>query len=640
MNRSSLIVALALVSALSVAPHRVDAAEPDAPGARATVSVEAPLDGVVLPASLKVAETSIESMQGLIPNRLTPDDPPKMAPPPEGDLGGPVIPASEEPGKESIAANPLLDVKFEGPYDRGAAPTDAVMAVGRDHVVALVNRRIAVFSKPAGTVTSGPFDLATFFGIAAGFNSFDPVALYDPFMDRFIVAAAADNAAANDSRLYLAFSQSNDPNGPWNKYFIDADAGQPNFWADYPSNGIDRLAVYYTANMFGRASGNNVTVFIYDKQDGYAGRPLTGKHLIDVRDDQGNRPFRLRPAYVQEVVPGDAYYFTQTDVGLGNTARVFRLTGDRFTNPVLTGYVVPLAGLYFGPGSARQPGTSGSGGVDTLGGSVFNAWYRRGSVWTAHAIGSNPITTWVHKLDVTVTPPVRRRTYQVSAPNLDTYFPHVIPDLEDDDFALFSAVSGSDVYVTGRYWNVGADGTVRATDQMATGTKRNDSSRHGDYFAVARDPRDPNRVWGIAQYMANSDFAGNTAIASARFEDVPAPVAPVPVPPGSVRVAKAAGGGVRVSWDATQCAAPNHDLVWFNLAEMKTYAVAAETCAVGSTGSWTGAPPAGNVGVLVVGTDGAQTEGTHGTDSDGVERPSAAQQCGITQKVWFGTCNP
>jgi hypothetical protein len=86
------------------------------------------------------------------------------------------------------------------------------------------------------------------------------------------------------------------------------------------------------------------------------------------------------------------------------------------------------------------------------------------------------------------------------------------------------------------------------------------------------------------------------------------------------------------------CAAPNHHIVWFDLSQIGRYATAAETCAVGSTGSWTGTPPSGNVAFIVVGDDGATAETSHGTDSAGRERPSQAKQCGIQQKVWSATC--
>ncbi len=534
-------------------------------------------------------------------------------------------------------AFPLIDARFDGPFQDGIAPTDAVMAVGRGHVVTLVNVAIQ-FNTKAGALAGGPYSARDFFGIPSGWGDFDPLAIYDPFADRFIVAIAADNGTAQDSRLYVAFSQTGDPTQGWNKYFIDADLNQSANWLDYPSNGIDRFAVYYTGNMFRRAGGfNNVTLFIYNKEDGYAGLPLRGKHVRNVLTASGGSAFRLRPAFTPEIAQNDEQWFAQMDGGFGSVINLIRLTGDRFDTPQLTAFAVPTSGTYFGPGTARQPG--GAPGVATLGGSAWNAWYRNRTLWVTNAIsGSLGSAAWVHKIDLATNPPTRVTTYQVEASNRDVYFPHVVPDVEDDDFALVSAFSGPNQYVTGRYWNIdGTTGAINTAELTATGTLRNSSERHGDYFAVGTDPLDRNRIWGVAQYHRINTFSGNAGVASVRFEDVPVPVAPSPVPQTSVRAARA-GSNVNVTWNASACSAPNHHIVWFDLAQIARYEAVAETCAVGAGGSWSGAPPAGNVAFIVVGNDGTTAESSHGAGSDGRERPSQARQCGIQQKIWSVTC--
>lgn len=538
------------------------------------------------------------------------------------------------------SAWPPIDVRMDGGFDNGVAPPDAVMAAGRGHVVSLVNSLIQ-FQTKTGTIAGGPWRLKDFFGIPDGFGISDPLAMYDALMDRFVVTVMADNGTTQDARLCVAFSQTGDPTQPWNKYFIDADQGQPQNWLDYPSNGVDRFAVYFTGNMFARAGGfSNVTVYIYNKYDGYNGVPLHGLHLIDVRTTGNGAPFRLRPAYVTEIAKNDEFWFAQMD-GTSDHINLFRLRGDRFKNPEFTPYSVPAPGIYLGPGKARQPGGTSANGVDTLGGSSWNTWYRNGTLWLTNAIRGSGVSSWIHKIDVVASPPVRVRTWQIDGGTRDIYFPHVIPDPVTDDFIFFSAYSGNDLYVTGRYWNVdGTTGTVRYAEETATGALRNDSGRHGDYFQVNADPLDRNRVWGITQYMQQSTFTGNVRIASARVKDVPAPVAPVPVPDGSVRAARGAGSNVDVTWNAATCSAPNHHIVWFDLAGIKSYPTVAETCGVGSTGAWSGAAPAGNVAFIVVADDGSTAEGSHGRDSLGHERPSVARSCGITQKVWAAVCTP
>jgi hypothetical protein len=107
-----------------------------------------------------------------------------------------------------------------------------------------------------------------------------------------------------------------------------------------------------------------------------------------------------------------------------------------------------------------------------------------------------------------------------------------------------------------------------------------------------------------------------------------------------VLVSKAGGADLTVTWDAAACPAPGNHLVWLDLDALSSYTVVAEDCAVGSSGVWTGAPPAGSVGVLVVSDDGDSVEGSHGLDSGGQERPSTSTQCGLSQKSTDGTCVP
>jgi len=652
---ASLPRTLRLATALAVIPATAaSVAVATTPAARVAHAPAPQRVGVIDPAGLPrfvPAPEEVTAAPRLIPNIF-----PSPGEIPAGSASSDLFPAPSGPGITYVfdagdespatlgpdAGYPAIDVRFDGPFDGSVAPPDSVVAVGKNHAVSLINLLIAMYDK-AGTLKQGPFSLRTFFGIPAGFADFDPLAIYDPFSDRYIVAVLTDNGGASDSRIYVAFSQTNDPTGAWNKYFIDADRDQPNIWADYGAIGIDRNAVYLTANMFNRSGGfSNVTLFVYDKEDGYAGQALDNSHLINVRTSGNGSPFRLRPAFVGEVVPGDAYYLAHTDSSFGSAMNLFKLTGNRFASPTLAASSVPLPGTFFPVGNARQPGTGG--GVSTLGTNLWNVYYRGGRLWTAMSVGgSTGIAAWVHRINVSAEPFSREQTFQVEAANSDLYFPHVIPDIEDNDFAIFSAFSSTTIYPSARYTNVGADSSVRKAELMANGARRNDSGRYGDYFAVGSDPTDPNRLWAIIQYQNFSTFAGNSMIASVRFEDVAPPSSLPPVPDGKavpgtqVRVQRS-GGNLNVTWDATTCPPPGNHLVWYDLASMASYSVKSRTCAIGTSGSWTGPGPTGNVGVIVVSDDGATTEGSHGVNSLGQERPSQVGGCGITTKNVGGTC--
>lgn len=629
--------------------------------AAATSLVHAPAptrDAVIDPAHVALAAAASAAEGGMpreIPNRfLEPGELPRGM---HSPLAWPqsstdrltfVSPLIERSGPTAagVDAFPTVDRSFDAAFDGGVAPPDAVLAVGRNSVVVLINLRIAMYDTN-GAPLAGPFSLSSFFDFPAGFGGgFDPLAVYDPFSDRFIVSVLADNGGASDSRIFVAFSQTGNAAGAWNKYSIDADAGQAGNWIDYASIGLDRNAVYFTGNMFQRSGGySNGTLFIYDKEDGYAGRPLDNTHIIDVRTVGNASTYRLRPAYVPEVVPGDEFYLAYTDASFGDRLHLWRLTGSRFASPSLVASDMALPGLYFPIGKARQPGSGG--GVATLGTNVWNAFYRGGALWISQCVnGSGGLAAWIHRVRVSSNPAVREQTYQVEDSGKDLSFPYVIPDVEDNDFAVFSAYSSTSIYPTGRYTNVSAAGATRAAETLASGTRRNDSGRHGDYYAIAIDPTDPNRLWSINGYMSSSGFAANNRVSSVRFEDVPPPANPAPVPDGRfvagqpLRAQKAAGGQVSVTYDTTACNAPGHHLVWFDLATVGSYTPSSATCTIGTSGGWTGTPPAGSVAFVVVSDDAASTEGSHGRSSSGAERPSQVTACGITAKSTTGSCGP
>ena len=240
--------------------------------------------GVVIVSGLPVLK---EKRDGVIPNVLDP----------VLKRGSVVMPSEIEsdPGRTTtvemstdgiLAAVPAIDRSFEGPRPSEQIPPDPVVAAGANHVLSVVNTVFEIYDK-SGTLLQGPIDLASFFSIGGLSLVFDPLVVYDRFEDRFILVVASDSALLQDSKLHIAFSQSSDPTGGWNKYAIDADAGQPNNnWADYPSIGIDFNAVYLTANMIPRSgSTTNTSIFVYDKRDGYADPPraLDNSHVIDVR---------------------------------------------------------------------------------------------------------------------------------------------------------------------------------------------------------------------------------------------------------------------------------------------------------------------------------------------------------------------
>ena len=118
---------------------------------------------------------------------------------------------------------------------------------------------------------------------------------------------------------------------------------------------------------------------------------------------------------------------------------------------------------------------------------------------------------------------------------------------------------------------------------------------------------------------------------------------PGPPPAVGLRASRAnvAGSSIDLEWDASSCPAPGYHLLFGPLAAVAGPEPSGAVCDIGTLGTyaWQGVPP-GKLWFLVVSDDGAATEGSWGTRSDGTARgdgePSLA--CGLTLRDDSGDC--
>ena len=98
---------------------------------------------------------------------------------------------------------------------------------------------------------------------------------------------------------------------------------------------------------------------------------------------------------------------------------------------------------------------------------------------------------------------------------------------------------------------------------------------------------------------------------------------------------------IELTWDSSSCAAIDYNLLYGNLDSVASYALGGSECGLGTAGSfsWSNVPP-GDLYFLVVGTDGAGTESSWGSDSLEGERngPAASGQCGVVAKKLSSGC--
>jgi len=218
-------------------------------------------------------------------------------------------------------------------------PPDPIGAAGIDHLVSVGNVVIEWRDKVGGPRTLQ--SLQGFFGAAT--LTFDPKVIYDQHEDRFVVITLeqTDNPAV--SNIYVAVSQTADPNGGWNTTVINSKLNFFNptlglatdHWADYPGLAIDDGAIYITNNMFtfnslvGTRTFGDSRLWIVRKGAGSGGFYDGGPATVNVYDPSNGsggtatEVFTLQPSHVFGPNPGaDSLWLTSAgwsqDFGLGS----------------------------------------------------------------------------------------------------------------------------------------------------------------------------------------------------------------------------------------------------------------------------------------------------------------------------------
>src|SRR3989440_12241061 len=160
-------------------------------------------------------------------------------------------------------------------------PPDQGLAVGNGLILEAVNSALNVYDTNGVQLLPRPLALSEFFCLPPGINRTtgfngvfpgDPVALYDREAGRWLVVAWAQlNTATGlplqQSRLYLAVSQTSDPTGTYSIYTLnttlahDPDQGGPRI-PDFPHFAVDHYGLYISINEFNITPEGNFDGFI------------------------------------------------------------------------------------------------------------------------------------------------------------------------------------------------------------------------------------------------------------------------------------------------------------------------------------------------------------------------------------------
>jgi PASTA domain-containing protein len=391
-------------------------------------------------------------------------------------------------------------------------PPDTQGAVGATTMMSTLNSNYVVEQKSNGAVVGSPVGMDTFWQAAGATQPFDPKTYYDPYSQRWIVAAVDAPQSAGSGILY-GVSKTSDPSGGWYLFKIDADAGNTT-WADYPGVGFNQSHVVITVNMFNNSNNmyaGKAKVYVIN----YANLK-TGANGSPVETDASGA-FTIQPAVTYSATEsnvymvehgtssgGDYYFYTVNSAGTvtGGTTQLFN----------------PLGG-WVQPGSANVLPQLGGHGIDAGDSRILNAVFRNGNIYYAQTIGLggaafNPTRTagqWVEVntggafvqggriVDPTATSSNGGHWYA---------YPSIAVNKNSDVMVGFSEFA-SNHYPNAAYavhMSTDAAGTMRDPVTLKAGEGNywkqftGMRNRWGDYSATLVDPADDTSFWTTQEY--------------------------------------------------------------------------------------------------------------------------------------------
>ncbi len=439
--------------------------------------------------------------------------------------------AGEEPAPPPIANFAGMQFSANG----SGWPPDTNGDVGPNHYIQTVNTSVGIYNKSTGAAISA-VTFNTFFTGPAGTpcdtsNDGDPVVLYDPLVDRWIVTNFAwFNFNTGPYYECIAISQTGDPvAGGWYFYALQANTGTfaGDFFNDYPKLGVWTDGYYMSANMF-EAVGDGFGVRLW----GINKTPLlTGGALQEVHFDlclDGSCGSFL-PSNLRGTLPpaGAPNYFAQ--IAAPDSLDLYEFDADFVTpaNSTLTGPVgVPIAPFNLYNAGIAQPGTGQ--GLDSLSFRLMMQLQYRNmgtheSLWATHTVdeGGLAVARWYEVRDPGGSPTLFQQGSLNPGDGINRWMASIAAD-RDGNAAIGYSVSNSSVYPGIRYQgrlNGEVPGQMPQTERvLVNGTGSQTSiARWGDYSAMSVDPTDDCTFWYTQEYYTTSGSNWQTRIGSFKF---------------------------------------------------------------------------------------------------------------------------
>ena len=434
-----------------------------------------------------------------------------------------------EPHVQLASTSPAPDAPIRGTHfdaidyaETGTnAPPDPEIAAGPNHIVAVVNVAIQVYSK-TGSAASAVIPANNFFARHSDCGHgllYDPNVLFDEKLGRYLIGF--DMEPFDSSGGYcLAVSLSSDPTGAWLLYFFHLNSGSS--WVDFPQAAIGDDYVTVSGNLFDYVPSPNTNyvgakIWAFNKTQLYAGSAVTPQSAT-----MGTDYFTLQPLHLHGVAEGTWPNHDQRIYFLAD-----QFDGANYSLFVWEPGSAPTLVRTINLGQAGFPINVPQNGAGLLQANDFRLLdfeYRNGYGWFTQTVSCNPgggtsnCIRWAQiRLPTGQLGPVGKGTYGTSSEH--RIFPDLAINRCNDLVIGYTKSSGSSfpgIWYTGRK-SLDPAGTLQAEAQLKAGeiaytSFASDPSPHrwGDYSGMTIDP-DGQRFWYIGEYSKNIPTASRWA---------------------------------------------------------------------------------------------------------------------------------
>ena len=415
-------------------------------------------------------------------------------------------------------------------------PPDPDLAVGPDHIIAVVNVSFKIYNKegevlrPAtsfGTLFAG---VEQVFGACEGNGPFDPDVIYDESTGQFIIGVDGDGIF-----YCIGITTDSDPMGNWNVYAFFASDIDPTGsflteFFDFPHMGAGSDAIFVGSNQFGFNGFAGGAVFAVSKDELLNGGPLNVLRANVPRFDGTPQPATNFGA-AEGTLPSSGANYIMTEVFDGRVHSVYQ-----WNDPWGGGSLELLGDVNLADASGVPcdnfscfPVPVPQAGSDVL--LAGNDWrgqetrYRNGSLWTTQTISCNPTgegavncVRWAEidptnvELSASTEGVVQAGVFS-SADGVHRWFPSIGVNA-CGQMAVGYSKSGENMFpsvaLTGQRTEDRA-GKVRGEVDVIVGTEAYRSfqglgapNRWGDYSGMWVDPNGVD-FWYIGEYAGPSD---------------------------------------------------------------------------------------------------------------------------------------